>query len=1494
MKDTSFDEPAIKSMYDNQLAQLENLIATQRKAQLKMREQLASAEKRYHKIISELEDEKRKHAQDTAQGDDVTYMLEKERERLKQEIDFEKAQVKRMEKDLKKTLASLEEERANSLKHKKVALMLIKERKKLMERMLHEKNKSVQIEQILDEEKDKMINMAEGLVQESKKSLKMEAAMEKQISEFDIEREQLRNKLSREEQRNKDLQSQVNSLTQHIDDLQKHLHTVEKSVPHSTLQSIEIKSSASPVRGQAGGAGLVQSGLKVSPKSTKAVTVEGRSSASPDRDYSYRSADVLLKKPVNYSSPSSPTSFDRLDSRSDQRVAPVGASYVERSPDGSPTHRVHLAQGSSATVVTPGGGKISFHVGQSGGGGGSPRKMAPAGRGAPPPLPPNKPVLNPAAAGPKPVLPPKVGAASSKDHVSVSGQEAGDQHSRPVNSLKSVQIPVNVVGGQSAAPGSRSSSRDTSPMRKTAQSLASQALEYSEVTSPVTPTLDFLGPEMADLQQLLATMTTGETSASSTSSLVNIASPPVHCSPYDIRNSPLHKHAACGQVDSLRTLILDCDADVNLPVKNGTTPVHSAVEFGQVGCLQFLLENGGNVNAQRDNLYSPLHIAAEVGHIGCLQLLLIKGADVNLTNHLNETPLHVAAVRGRHGCCHLLIEHGSHPLLMNTSGHTPLHCSVLRGHANILELLLNHISHHRIDDNDYHAHLQQAIVSVDKDGWSIVHMAASLGNEACLKILLEMAPVDLDIKDNLGRSAYVVASKRCRDFLNEIGHKNSQHVQVCVELDIPFDKNIVHKSYVIGTVEVSQQLMWHPLEDRLQCLLCDYFVGLDHGLRTRKISRLEPETHHHDLHSTLGLTTVSIKQFQISYFVWNPGAVSDKLPYDILCNNDVKKISIFLENSTNGCETLAFDMLYPVQTLQNYLRLLEQYKSVVFYGPVGSGKSYLTETLAHCIANKERCANREPIIYRVPLNCGFTNADLLEFLKQKGCMVHVRDSVHNKSPIVILDDLEKVNITQLFGDLLDPIEYRGKTYSFRIKGEVDSGQENYYFLDNFYLLATMNRARSTGLDLHIQQRLRWVHFRLDTEPFSNLLARHLQRQLCHLYGGRLPTTDDPIFKCVEWIICVWQRLNDSLIKLGLPDVAFGPCLFFSCPLERRDPQEILKWMKDLWNNVIAPQVCNAVKRGTGSDPATDGQKKVANTALYVLMQRSVVLGCSLTGKEKDLYLSGFSGSNELDIPLRSEKCSSLGVHLGGNKEAGSDKSTKERQPRVEVLISDGRHKHKHRWLDQHFSNGLSNSKRRSLSDSSVDRTAHLEKFEQQQQQQQQQQQLQLQQQQQQLQQHQKQQKDGEVPASQPKMRKLEIRSPVLLPLSSSTRTSQFDHHSSAKRTPNSLSHQHHSSSFGSKKSRSSENISADSYHYASSHRRASNPFSFSLTMPTPSLNSFMFPGADSPGSASLTGGSSPNLNSHYFSMSYARRRSDLENHDIISSRYLDNKDVVSS
>lgn len=98
--------------------------------------------------------------------------------------------------------------------------------------------------------------------------------------------------------------------------------------------------------------------------------------------------------------------------------------------------------------------------------------------------------------------------------------------------------------------------------------------------------------------------------------------------------------------------------------------------------------------------------------------------------------------------------------------------------------------------------------------------------------------------------------------------------------------------------------------------------------------------------------------------------------------------------------------------------------------------------------------------------------------------------------------------------------------------------------------------RSTGLDLSIQQRFRWVHFRIDLEPIRNFLARYFLRKFLHVGGGHLPSPDTLVFRAVEWVLCVWQRLNDGLGKLGIPDVVFGPCQFLDCPIESKDPHVI--------------------------------------------------------------------------------------------------------------------------------------------------------------------------------------------------------------------------------------------------------------------------------------------------------------------------------------------------
>lgn len=67
-------------------------------------------------------------------------------------------------------------------------------------------------------------------------------------------------------------------------------------------------------------------------------------------------------------------------------------------------------------------------------------------------------------------------------------------------------------------------------------------------------------------------------------------------------------------------------------------------------------------------------------------------------------------------------------------------------------------------------------------------------------------------------------------------------------------------------------------------------------------------------------------------------------------------------------------------------------------------------------------------------------------------------------------------------------------------------------------------VRSTGLDLNLQQRFRWVHFPLKNEPIKNLLGRHLLRSMLHTTGGKIPSAEDPLFK-----VCLF---NSQYLMIG--------------------------------------------------------------------------------------------------------------------------------------------------------------------------------------------------------------------------------------------------------------------------------------------------------------------------------------------------------------------------
>ncbi|KYQ54571.1 CTTNBP2 N-terminal-like protein [Trachymyrmex zeteki] len=400
---------------DQQVASLEALVTQQRKAQCRMTKVLRDAEIRHRAVIKELEEEKRKHEHDTAQGDDITYGLEKERTRLKKELELEKQEKKRLEMELKKINDHLEEEKS---RQKQIVLLLLAERKKIIMKYIEERKRSEDLAQILSEEKVRIDSMAEGLEEESKKSLQMEAELEKQLAQFDMERQQYRQALVKEEKRAKDFETELEKLRGEMDTWKESqtrgpargvcaTPPPPPAKPANLVAMPTLRPASAPqtMKGAVLGTGTPMVSSKVvQPTATvSSVPVSG-----PTTGIARSVTPGQALRGVAYTPNLTSVGGDHTRQKR-QPVVPAPVSTAAAAA-------AKLITSSQAAVAAA--GKLGFHVGQSsspaasptvqasaaaaasgagGGGGGGilPAKKPPISRGVPPPVPPNKPVVPP-------------------------------------------------------------------------------------------------------------------------------------------------------------------------------------------------------------------------------------------------------------------------------------------------------------------------------------------------------------------------------------------------------------------------------------------------------------------------------------------------------------------------------------------------------------------------------------------------------------------------------------------------------------------------------------------------------------------------------------------------------------------------------------------------------------------------------------------------------------------------------------------------------------------------------------------------------------------------------------------------------------------------------------------------------------------------------------------------------------------------------------------
>ncbi|GAA0145944.1 hypothetical protein LIER_06013 [Lithospermum erythrorhizon] len=260
-------------------------------------------------------------------------------------------------------------------------------------------------------------------------------------------------------------------------------------------------------------------------------------------------------------------------------------------------------------------------------------------------------------------------------------------------------------------------------------------------------------------------------------------------------NSLLKKGAKMGKSFVVSCLV-DAGADVNSRDLEGRSAMSVAVEFGNVGVAEVLIESGFVMNKKKDLF---LHEAAEKGCVEMLEILCLGygDIDVNSVDSKGQTALHIASIHGLVQVVRFLLSVGSIPDIADKKGWTPLHFSAQEGHLEVVKVLLTHsiLSKYAITKEGKTAyalavekghdhlygilHLQDLlhraarvgdvhsmksclaeggnVNAKDQNGWTPLHRAAFKGQFECVKLLISHGAV-VDAIDDDGYTPLNLAS----------------------------------------------------------------------------------------------------------------------------------------------------------------------------------------------------------------------------------------------------------------------------------------------------------------------------------------------------------------------------------------------------------------------------------------------------------------------------------------------------------------------------------------------------------------------------------------------------------------------------------------------------------------------------------------------------------------------------------------------------------------
>ena len=150
--------------------------------------------------------------------------------------------------------------------------------------------------------------------------------------------------------------------------------------------------------------------------------------------------------------------------------------------------------------------------------------------------------------------------------------------------------------------------------------------------------------------------------------------------------------ASIGDVDRLKSLISHDASLVKSYSPDGFTALALASYLGQKGSVEYLTENGADVNAiaKNETGFTALTGAASQNQNEIAKILVKKGAVVDHQYEGGFTPLMHAAAAGNIELVTLLLENGANPNMKNSEGKSPLSFALEKGNSKLADFLRKH------------------------------------------------------------------------------------------------------------------------------------------------------------------------------------------------------------------------------------------------------------------------------------------------------------------------------------------------------------------------------------------------------------------------------------------------------------------------------------------------------------------------------------------------------------------------------------------------------------------------------------------------------------------------------------------------------------------------------------------------------------------------------------------------------------------------------------